>query len=69
MLNYVFRRLIIAIFLLIGIGVVSFIVIKLPPGDFASRYQQYLVDRGTPYDEAVTVRPDCCASSTVWTNP
>ena len=53
MLNYIFRRLLIAIFLLIGIGIVSFVVIKLPPGDFASRYQQYLVDRGTPYDEAV----------------
>ena len=53
MLNYILRRLVIAFFLLIGIGIVSFIVIKLPPGDFASRYQQYLVDRGTPYDEAV----------------
>lgn len=53
MLNYILRRLVIAFFLLVGIGIVSFIVIKLPPGDFASRYQQYLVDRGTPYDEAV----------------
>jgi peptide/nickel transport system permease protein len=52
MLNYIFRRLIIASFMLIGIGVVSFIVIKLPPGDFASRYQQYLIDRGTPREEA-----------------
>jgi len=52
MLNFIIRRLIIAIFLLIGIGIVSFIVIKLPPGDFASRYQQYLIDRGTPYDQA-----------------
>ena len=52
MLTYVFRRLVIAFFLLIGIGIVSFIVIKLPPGDFASRYQQYLVDRGTPLESA-----------------
>jgi peptide/nickel transport system permease protein len=52
MLNYIIRRLIISVFLLIGIGIVSFIVIKLPPGDFASRYQQYLIDRGTPYDQA-----------------
>jgi len=52
MLNFIIRRLIIAIFLLIGIGIVSFIVIKLPPGDFASRYQQYLIDRGSPYEEA-----------------
>ncbi|MAS34357.1 MAG: ABC transporter permease [Anaerolineaceae bacterium] len=52
MLNYIIRRLIIGVFLLIGIGVVSFIVIKLPPGDFASRYRQFLLDRGTPYEEA-----------------
>jgi len=48
MLNYIFRRIIIAFFMLIGIGVVSFIVIKLPPGDFAGRYKQYLLDRGAP---------------------
>jgi peptide/nickel transport system permease protein len=52
MLSYIFRRLIIASFMLIGIGVVSFLVIKLPPGDFASRYQQYLIDRGTAREEA-----------------
>jgi peptide/nickel transport system permease protein len=53
MLNYIFRRLIISSFLLLGIGIVSFIVIKLPPGDFTTRYQQYLVDRGTPLDQAI----------------
>lgn len=42
----------IAVFMLIGIGIVSFIVIKLPPGDFASRYKQYLLDRGSPEVEA-----------------
>jgi peptide/nickel transport system permease protein len=52
MVSYILRRLIIAFFVLIGIGVVSFIVIKLPPGDFASRYQQFLMDRGTPQEEA-----------------
>jgi len=52
MLNYIVRRLIIAFFLLIGIGIVSFVVIKLPPGDFASRYKQFLLDRGTPAEEA-----------------
>jgi peptide/nickel transport system permease protein len=52
MLNYILRRLVIAIFLLIGIGIVSFIVIKLPPGDFASRYRQFLLDRGSPQEEA-----------------
>ena len=52
MLNYITRRVIIGLFLLIGIGIVSFIVIKLPPGDFASRYRQYLIDRGSPVEEA-----------------
>lgn len=52
MLSYIFRRLIIAFFLLIGIGVVAFIVIKLPPGDFATRYKQFLLDRGSPAEEA-----------------
>jgi peptide/nickel transport system permease protein len=52
MANYILRRLTIAFFMLIGIGIVSFIVIKLPPGDFASRYQQYLVDRGSTVEDA-----------------
>lgn len=52
MLNYIIRRLITAFFLLIGIGIVSFIVIKLPPGDYASRYKQFLLDRGTPAEES-----------------
>jgi peptide/nickel transport system permease protein len=52
MANYIIRRVIIAFFMLLGIGIVSFIVIKLPPGDFASRYQQYLVDRGSTMEDA-----------------
>lgn len=52
MVSYILRRVFIAFFLLIGIGVVSFVVIKLPPGDFATRYQQFLLDRGTPMEEA-----------------
>ena len=52
MLNYIIRRLVTAFFLMIGISLVSFIVIKLPPGDFATSYQQYLMARGTPSDDA-----------------
>lgn len=52
MVNYILRRLLVGLFLLIGIGMVSFIVIKLPPGDFASRYKQQLMDRGTTEVEA-----------------
>jgi len=52
MLNYILRRLVIAFFMLIGIGVVSFVVIKLPPGDFASRYEGYLMGRGMTKEDA-----------------
>jgi peptide/nickel transport system permease protein len=52
MLTYIIRRLIIAFFLLIGVGLVSFIVIKLPPGDFATRYKAYLINQGQPEEEA-----------------
>jgi len=52
MLNYIIRRLITAVFLLIGISIVSFIVIKLPPGDFATRYQQYMMGRGASREDA-----------------
>jgi peptide/nickel transport system permease protein len=43
MLAYIVRRLIIGFFLLFGVALVSFIVIQLPPGDFASRYRSYLL--------------------------
>lgn len=52
MLSYIIRRIIIAFFLLIAIAIVSFVVIKLPPGDYASRYKQYLLQRGTAAEEA-----------------
>jgi peptide/nickel transport system permease protein len=45
MLNYIIRRLVIAFFLLIGVGIVSFVVIQLPPGDFASNYKYYLINQ------------------------
>jgi peptide/nickel transport system permease protein len=52
MLNYILRRVIIAFFMLIGIGIVSFIVIKLPPGDYASTYKGYLLARGATEADA-----------------
>jgi peptide/nickel transport system permease protein len=52
MLNYVLRRIIISFFMLIGIGIVSFFVIKLPPGDYASTYQAYLIGRGMSQEAA-----------------
>ena len=52
MLSYILRRLAIAVFMLIGIGIVSFFVIKLPPGDYASTYAQYLLARGASQEDA-----------------
>ncbi len=52
MLNYIVRRLVIAVFMLIGIGIVSFIVIKLPPGDYATTYEGYLMARGMAQEDA-----------------
>ena len=46
MTAYIARRLLTAIPLLIAISIVCFAVIQLPPGDFASKYKQDLIDRG-----------------------
>ncbi len=52
MISYILRRLVIAFFMLIGIGIVSFVVIKLPPGDFATTYEGYLLARGSSPEDA-----------------
>jgi peptide/nickel transport system permease protein len=43
MVNYIIRRLIIAVFMLLGVAFVSFMVIQLPPGDFATNYKAFLL--------------------------
>lgn len=52
MANYVLRRLTIALFMMVGIGIVSFVVIKLAPGDFATTYESYLLGRGMSQTDA-----------------
>jgi peptide/nickel transport system permease protein len=53
MINYILRRLLISVILLLGIGLVSFIVIQLPPGDFATSYQNFLINQsGMTQEEA-----------------
>jgi len=53
MINFILRRILISLVLLVGIGVVSFTVIQLPPGDFASSYENYLINQaGMTADEA-----------------
>ncbi|GAB4563857.1 MAG: ABC transporter permease [Anaerolineae bacterium] len=46
MVNYIIRRLFISFFLLIGVGLVSWTVIQLPPGDFAPTYETFLMNQG-----------------------
>ena len=45
MINYLVRRVLFAIVVLIGISMVSFVVIQLPPGDFATTYRQQLINQ------------------------
>jgi peptide/nickel transport system permease protein len=45
MINYILRRLLMAVVVLIGISLVSFVVIQLPPGDFAQVYKQRLINQ------------------------
>jgi peptide/nickel transport system permease protein len=46
MLNYIIRRLLISVLVLIAIAITSFFIIQLPPGDFASTYKQFLIQTG-----------------------
>ena len=52
MVNYILRRIATALVMMIGIGIVSFLVIKLPPGDYASTYESYLLARGSTREDA-----------------
>jgi peptide/nickel transport system permease protein len=45
MINYILRRLLMAVVVLLGISLVAFIVIQLPPGDFAQSYKQRLINQ------------------------
>jgi peptide/nickel transport system permease protein len=45
MINHIMRRLLMALVVLLGISLVSFVVIQLPPGDFAQVYKQRLINQ------------------------
>ena len=53
MINYILRRLVISVFLLLGVGIVSWVVIQLPPGDFATTYETFLLNQGGMTQEQV----------------
>ena len=46
MINYILRRLVISVFLLLGVGIVSWVVIQLPPGDYAT-VEPFLINQGS----------------------
>lgn len=56
MLRYIARRLVWGLFTLWSISVLSFIVIQLPPGDFASTYVARLSEAGGSPDDIERVR-------------
>lgn len=43
MINYIVRRILFAMVVLVGISLVSFIVIQLPPGDYGTMYKARLI--------------------------
>lgn len=45
MANYLLRRFITGFFMLIGVAIVSFAVIQLPPGDVATNYKAFLLQQ------------------------
>ena len=73
MLSYIVRRVLLAVPTIIAISVIAFIVIELPPGDYASTYvmrQQWAGREVTPEMEEVlrhrwasTAPPTCATSS------
>lgn len=52
MLRFIMVRLLSAIPVLLGISLVSFIIIQLPPGDFASSFKTNLLNNGATEQEA-----------------
>jgi peptide/nickel transport system permease protein len=53
MVSYIIRRLLISLLLLLGVALVSFVIIQLPPGDFATTYKTFLVtNAGMTEDKA-----------------
>lgn len=53
MLQFVIRRVLIAIVTIFAISVVSFIIIQLPPGDFLTAYAASLSAQGDAVDPAI----------------
>ena len=46
MVGFIIRRTVVSLFVVLGISLVSFMVIQLPPGDFADGYKAFLISQG-----------------------
>lgn len=46
MIGFIVRRFFVSLAIVLGIALVSFIVIQLPPGDYADGYEAFLVEQG-----------------------
>jgi peptide/nickel transport system permease protein len=58
MLNYLIRRILFAIVVIIGVSIVSFIVIEMAPGDFVTGYELRLIQQGGMSAEEARVAGD-----------
>ncbi len=56
MLNYILKRLVYMIPTLIGMSIISFAIIQLPPGDYLTSLMSTLADGGAPIDPATVER-------------
>ncbi len=52
MLRYYVKRIVVAVVLLFAVSIASFIIIKLPPGDYVSRYIEAMRSRGQPVSDS-----------------
>ena len=46
MIGFIVRRFGVSVAVVLGIALVSFIVIQLPPGDYADGYKSFLIEQG-----------------------
>jgi peptide/nickel transport system permease protein len=56
MVNYLIRRILFSIVVLIGISLVSFAIIELPPGDFGTTYKNRLINQSNMEPELAEIQ-------------
>jgi peptide/nickel transport system permease protein len=52
MISYIARRILYMAIMLVGVSVIAFVIIQLPPGDYMTSYLTLLKSRGEVVDEA-----------------